>query len=173
MPYESLTLGLTLTLPTPGTRNWGPTIKSTTWTKISQHAHTGSGDGQKLGTSSLNLNIIGKAQLALNVAFTQAATLTPAGTTQTVDFNLGNIQKLDMGSASGNITLTFSNPIEGGYYRLFVIQAATPRTLTFPATVKWPQAQAPILSTANDAIDVIEFYYDGANYFGQWDVAYA
>ena len=173
MPYETLALGITLTLPTPGTRNWGPTIKSTTWTKISQHAHTGSGDGQKLGTASLNDNVITKALLSLNLAFHQATTVTPAGTTQTINFNLGNIHVLDLGSASGTVTVTLSNPITGAYYRIFVIQAASAKAITWPATVKWPQAQAPILSSTDNAIDIVDLYYDGTNYYGAWNVDYA
>jgi len=173
MPYTTLALGLTLTIPTTGTKNWGPTLLNTTWTKISNHTHTGSGDGAKLGTNSLSDAVITSAKLAANIALTQkAATLTPAGTVQTLNWNEGNIQILDLGSASGDVTLTLSNPQKGAKYRIHVIQAATPRDLIWPANTRWPQGQKPILSQVNDAVDVVELYYDGTDYFGDWDLDY-
>ncbi len=173
MAYQTLSLGLTLTIPTSGTRNWGSTLLATTWTQISQHQHTASGDGNQLVTGSYTDYSVTGIKLSKNIYVTQATTLTPVGTTQTVNFNLGNVQKLDTGSASGDVTLTFSNPSTGGTYTLFIIQGVTSRLITFPATVKWPQGQAPILSTANGSIDKITFYYDGTNYYGDWEVAYA
>lgn len=172
MAYQTLALGLTLTIPTNGTKNWGTTLYNTTWTKISQHAHGGSGDGNQLGTSAFLPNSVTGALLAKNIYLTQAAVLTPSGTTQTVDFNNGNIQRLNLGSASGDVTLTFSNPAQGGSYVLFVTQGATARNLTFPVNVKWPQGVAPVLSISNGAIDKITLYYDGTNFFGEWEVDY-
>ncbi len=173
MPFTTLNLGLTLTIPTAGTRNWSSTMLSTTWTKISQHQHTGSGDGAQIPTTGIADYSITKAKLSKNIGFEQATTLTPAGTTQTEDFTNGVNQILDLGSASGNVTLTLSNPVIGATYRIRNIQGGTARTLTWPGTVKWVNGQAPILSTANDAIDMIWLYWDGTNYFGDWENAYA
>lgn len=171
MPYESLNLGINLTLPTPGTTNWGPTLKGTTWTKISQHQHTGAGDGQQIPAGGIADGAIIASKLALNLGSGgQAATLTPSGSTQTINFATGNNQKLDLSSASGDVTLTLLNPVIGGVYRIWVIQGATFRDLIFPASVKWPQAQAPILTQSNGAIDRIELYYDGSQYFADWQV---
>lgn len=174
MGYTTLSLGLTLTIPTNGTKNWGNTLRSTTWTKISQHNHTGSGDGNQMVEGSYSNYSVSRDKLKKNIAFTEySSTLAPAGTTQTIDWDNGVIQKLDLGSSSGDVTLTLSNPIKGATYRLLVIQAATPRALTWPAAVKWANGQAPILSDSNDAVDMVKLYYDGTNYYGDWDVAYA
>jgi len=183
MPYTTLNLGLQLTIPTSGTRNWAATLYSTTWTKISQHKHTGSGDGAQLITASysdlsvttakLAANAVTSGKLALNIALAQAATSTPTGTTQTVDWDTGNTQKVNLGSASGNVTLTLSNPQTGGLYRLFLIQGATARTITWPATVKWPQGVAAILSTTNGAVDIVDLYWDGSAYYADWNVGWA
>ena len=171
MAFTQLTLGLTLTIPTNGTRNWGTTLKNTSWTKISSHDHTGSGNGAQISTGALAPGSVTSSKLANNIALKQYATLmAPAGTTQTIDLDNGNTQKLDLGSASGNVTLTLSNPQAGALYRLFVIQGATARELVWPASVKWPQGQAAILSTAASAVDIIELYYDGTNYFANWQV---
>lgn len=170
MPYETLNLGINLTLPTTGTSNWGTTLKNTTWTKISEHRHTGSGDGAQLVTNSYANLSVTSAKLAKNIALGVAATLTPVGTTQTIDFDLGNIQALDLSSATGDVTLTLSNAQAGGLYKIWVIQGAVFRDLIFPGTVKWPQAQAPILTQSNGAVDLIELYYTGSDYRGQWEV---
>ena len=171
MAFTTLTLGLTLTIPTPGTRNWASTLRSTTWTKISSHDHTGSGNGAQISAGALAAGAVTSSKLANNIALKQyATTITPAGTTETIDLNNGNTQKIDLGSALGDVTLTISNPQTGGLYRLFVIQGATARDIIWPASVKWPQGQAAILSTTASAVDIVELYYDGTNYFANWQV---
>ena len=171
MPYETLNLGINLTLPTTGTSNWGTTLKNTTWTKISEHRHTGSGDGAQLVTNSYANLSVTSAKLAKNIALGVAATLTPIGTTQIIDFDLGNIQTLDLSSATGDVDITLSNPQAGGLYKIWVIQGAVFRDLNFPVgAVKWPQGQKPILTQSNGAVDLIELYYTGSDYRGQWEV---
>lgn len=170
MAFVTLNLGLTLTIPTTGTRNWGPTMQSTTWTKISQHAHTGSGDGNPIGTAGLSDFSITRDKIKKNVGLYPYATpLVPVGTTQTIDLSVGSIQTLDLGSASGDVTTTISNPVAGVSYRLFIIQAAVPLDVIWPASVKWPQGQKLILSQTDNAVDMVELYYDGTNYYGQWN----
>lgn len=174
MAFTTLSLGLTLTIPTNGTKNWGTTLLSTTWTKISQHNHTGSGDGNQMVTASYSDYSVTTAKLAKNSGrFQKAATLAPAGAAQTIDWNDGVIQKLDLGSASGDVTLTLSNPASGSKYRLIVQQGSPARALVWPAAVKWANGQAPILSSDDNALDMVELYFDGTNYFGDFNVAYA
>lgn len=170
MPYTTLSLGLTLTIPTNGTRNWGTTLLNTTWTKISNHQHTGSGDGAQMVTGSITDNAITTVKLSKNIGVNQATTLTPSGTSQTINFNDGNTQFLGLGSATGTVVLTLSNPGTGSYYWIWVTQGATPRALTWPASVKWPQGVAPILSTTNGAVDLITLYYTGTEYRGLWEL---
>lgn len=170
MPYTTLTLGLTLTVPTGGTTNWASTMLNTTWTKISSHDHSGSGNGAPLSSAGIANYSITTVKLSKNYGVTQASTLTPAGTTQTIDFDNGNTQTLDLGSASGNVTLTLSNGSSGAFYRIWVIQGATPRSLTWPASVIWPQGVAVSLTSTNDAKDLITLYYDGTNYLGEWQL---
>lgn len=174
MAFTTLNLGLTLTIPTIGTRNWGQTMFQTTWTKISQHAHTGSGDGNPLGSSAISDFAILRDKLAKNIGHYELATpAVPAGDVQTLDFANGSIQTLDLGSATGDVTLTLSNPVAGTLYRLKVIQGATPRDVIWPATVKWPQGQKLILTQDDNAIDMVTLYWDGTNYFGEWNNAFA
>lgn len=173
MPYTTLALGLTLTIPTNGTRNWGTTLKNTTWTKISEHEHTGSGDGNQIPTDGIVDYAVTTVKLSKNIGFTQQSTLTPAGTTQAVNFNNGTIVPLNLGSASGDVTLSFSNPSTGSTYVFLITQGATPRAITWPAAVKWANGEPAQLSTANGSVDKISLYYNGTSYYGDWDQAYA
>jgi hypothetical protein len=174
MPYTTLNLGLSLNLPTNGTRNWGTTMRSTTWTKISGHDHSGGGNGTQIPTGGLADRSVTSAKLALNWGEVVATTLTPAGTTQTVDWANGKVQTLDLGSASGDVTATLSNPSSGAEYKLLIIQGATPRAITWPGTVKWANGQAPILSElANDEVALVKLLWNGTSYYGGWDIQYA
>lgn len=98
------------------------------------------------------------------VAVAIPSTLTPTGTTQTVDWNSGNAQVLSLASATGTVTLTLSNSVAGATYALKVIQGATARNLSWPANVKWPGGTVPAISTTSGAVDLISLFYDGTNY---------
>lgn len=173
MGYTTINLGLQLTIPTSGTRNWGQNLLTGTWNKISEHDHSGGGKGLQIPTAGLADDSVTTAKLAPNFGVTVASTLTPAGTTQTIDFNNGIIQVLDLGTASGNVAVTLSNSQQGGIYKIFIIQAAVAKEITWPGTVKWPQAQSPILSTTNDAVDCITLIYVGGVYYGDWQVDFS
>lgn len=94
-------------------------------------------------------------------------TNTPTGTTQTIDFNNGTIQTLNLGSASGNVTVSFSNPQITNYI-LIVTQGSTPRTVTWPTT-KWVGGTAPTLAGASGT-DLISLTYDGTSYWGSYSL---
>jgi hypothetical protein len=79
------------------------------------------------------------------------------------------IQTVDLGSASGTVTLSLTNPQEGGIYKIFIIQAATPAGISV-TSVKWPQGQTPILTETNDAIDCITLIYANGVYYGDWQL---
>ncbi|MAH44399.1 hypothetical protein CMI37_01125 [Candidatus Pacearchaeota archaeon] len=88
-----------------------------------------------------------------------------SSTADTVDWGVGNKQKSTM---TGNCTYTFTAPNGPCNVVLKLVQdGAGSRTATWPAAVKWPAGAAPTLSTGAAAIDLISFYWDGANYFGQ------
>jgi hypothetical protein len=99
-----------------------------------------------------------------NVSVTIPSTVTTVGTTATIDWDNGNGQVFDAQGSSGNVTFTFSNPKSGASYVLKLIQGSTARTYTWPATVKWPAATAPTVTTTNDAVDLVTCFYDGTNY---------
>jgi len=96
---------------------------------------------------------------------TIAATATPTGTTHTVDFDDGNVHTIDLGSATGDVTLTLNSGVGGRSYVIKVIQGATARNLIWPASVKWSGGVAPAISVTSGAVDVVKLIFDGANYY--------
>lgn len=177
MAFTTLNLGLTLTIPTNGTRNWGNTMFSTTWTRISQHAHTGSGDGNQITAAGLANGAVTKPKLANNVGFFQYATaLDPTGNvTQDVDWNNGMIQVVDLSNTPGTITFTLSNPLQGAIYIIYFLQAspAAAPTFVWPSNVQWAGGVAFLVSSAASAVDKVQMYYDGTDYYADWDTGYA
>jgi hypothetical protein len=93
-----------------------------------------------------------------------------SGSAKTIDWNDGNVQKVD--AMTANCTFTLINPIAGKRYLLKLVQDATGnRTYTWPAPVKWSNGVAPTGSGASKT-DLIAFYYDGTNYFGASSLNY-
>ena len=88
-----------------------------------------------------------------------------SGTSLTLNWNNGPAQLV---SLTGSVTLTLSNPAAGQAYIIRFIQDSTPRTVTWPASVKWSSGISPTISTGSGAIDVIKFYFDGTNYYGTY-----
>lgn len=125
-----------------------------------------------LGVWVLEANIAGPAGPA-GFGDLNPSPLQPSGTTQTVNWGTGNFQNLELGAASGDVTLTLSSPSVGpSRYTIFIRQGVTPRDVIWPSSVKFPQGQKPILSQSNNAIDKVELLWDGANYYGDWNNDY-
>jgi hypothetical protein len=87
---------------------------------------------------------------------------------QTLDFNSNagaNVTREF--TATGNATLTFSNPPPAGsLVTVAIIQGgAGSFTITWPGTVKWTAATAPTLTTTAGKRDVFVFLWNGSNYY--------
>lgn len=78
--------------------------------------------------------------------------------TGTVNLALG-VSRFYALTLTGNTVLTLSGPPpQGGDFRLLVKQDATGgRTLTFPASVKWPGGTVPTLGGAANAVSLLQF----------------
>lgn len=90
-------------------------------------------------------------------------TLTPTGTTQTINLNLGSVIYLNLASATGNVTLTIQNATAGATYLITVIQGATARTLIFPTGTR----QTAVLTSNNVVANSrfkIAMDFDGTNF---------
>jgi hypothetical protein len=95
---------------------------------------------------------------------TSKQTLTPAGTTQTINWNNGSIIDLVLTSATGNVTLTLQNPVSATSYLIEVTNGATARNLIFPAgTLQAGGGGNTYTGTANTR-DIIAVLWDGTQY---------
>lgn len=85
------------------------------------------------------------------------------GASKTIDWTQGNIHVATMTS---NCTFTFTDPATPARLTLKLIQDSTgSRTATWPASVKWPSAVSPTLTTtATTGTDIVTCLYDGGNY---------
>lgn len=120
-------------------------------------------NGHALYIAAGNLKL---ASGQFSIAF--QSTLTPSGTTQTIDFNSSNNIILDLGSSSGDVTLTLSNPRNGATYRMKILGHDTlSRNITWPADVRWEGGTAPVISNGT-VYDWVELTYDGSVYTGRF-----
>ena len=89
---------------------------------------------------------------------------TPTSTI-TLDLANGSVQIITLG---GNITYTFPTPVAGKSFILIHKQDGTgSRTVTWPASVKWPAGTAPTLtSTASRADKFVFTAIDGSSWLG-------
>lgn len=88
----------------------------------------------------------------------------------TVDLDDAVVQKLTL---TGNITPTFAGAVSGRAYglTLYLVQdASPPRTVTWPAAVKWPFGSAPVLSATASAVDIVvlESFDGGTSWFANF-----
>jgi len=80
-----------------------------------------------------------------------------AGATETIDFAVSNEHTVILDE---NVTLTLSNPVDGGRYVLIFIQDSSGgNTVTWPATVRWPAGTAPVITSTANKADLVTLYY--------------
>ena len=173
MGFKVIDEGIEFSIPTLATINWGPVLE-TSWRKISGHDHTGAGNGAQISSAGIADGSITSEKLANNISFTQATTLTPAGTTQTVDFDNGNFQTIDLSSATGDVTLTLLSAQEGALYRLKVLVGATLRKVIWPANCKFAGGIDPADQFTANTLNLVYFDYDGTDYLSpMWELEIA
>ena len=87
-----------------------------------------------------------------------------SGAADTINWTTGNNQRSTL---TANCTFTFTAPTGVSFLNLKIIQDATgSRTVTWPAGIIWAGGVAPTLSTTANRVDIVNFYYDGTNYYG-------
>jgi hypothetical protein len=89
------------------------------------------------------------------------------GTAKTINLANGNFVTATL---TGNCTFTFSNPSSGASsFTLFLTNDGTAgRTITWPASVKWPNGTVPTRTTTANRTDVYTFFTTngGTNWYG-------
>lgn len=87
-----------------------------------------------------------------------------SSTAITIDWGLGNKSKCVM---TDNATFTFTAPTGPCSLTLRAVQDGSGgHTHTWPASVKWNGGAEPTWSTVAGETNIMSFYYDGTNYYG-------
>jgi hypothetical protein len=92
---------------------------------------------------------------------TTKQTLTPTGTTQSIDWNNGSIVDLVLSSATGNVNLTLLNSQNASSYLIEVTNGATPRNLIFPTGTLQSNGGGNVYVGIANQKDVIAVLWDG------------
>lgn len=96
--------------------------------------------------------------------YTETVRTANTGTAFTIDLTQGTVQLLTL---TGNCTFTFPTPTAGKSFLLLLKQDGTGgRTVTWPATVKWPASTAPTITSTASRTDKFSFTADGASWLG-------
>ena len=135
---------------TTGGGTTDPSADSTNWTRITADLSS--------GLPMANLPITG----IKTATFDSQPTIATTTGAVTIDWSTGQCQK--QAEPTGNITYTFTAPPGPCHLQLLVDSdgTTTARTFTWPASVKWLSVAWAHLA---DKRAVINFWYDGTNYF--------
>ena len=89
-------------------------------------------------------------------------TSTNATNAMSVDLATGNFFTIDLQSNNATVSsMTFSNPAASGSVSAWTIkwiQGSTARALTYPAAVKWGGGVDHVMSTADNAVDIVSMF---------------
>jgi hypothetical protein len=138
-------------------------------TAIGYNAKVSTSNTIQLGNSSVtNVNTSGAITAPIYVS-------TPQTLTDAANISWVPLQGLNASvTLAGNRTLSFSTPPASGAYGTLVVKqdATGGRTLTLPSVANKILGSSSTttigLSTTANAIDIVNFYFDGTNYF--WNV---
>jgi hypothetical protein len=96
--------------------------------------------------------------------YTEETATANTSTAYTIDLANGTVQILTL---TGNCTYTFPTAAAGKSFILLQKQDGTgSRTVTWPATVKWPGGTAPTITSTASKLDKYIFTSDGTNWYG-------
>jgi len=114
--------------------------------------------------------VFATAPTIAGATFTGNAQTTPvvvtfSATAMAIDCALSNVFTIAM-TANVTTAMTFSNLKDGQTINVFITQDATgSRTMTWPASFKWPGASAGVLSTGANDVDLLVATYRAATGF--------
>ena len=122
------------------------------------------------GANRYNLYMAGTAanylggQLQLGQDYIEKTNTANTSTAYTIDLANGSVQILTL---TGNCTFTFPTVVSGKGFTLLLLQDATgSRTVTWPASVKWPASTAPTITATASKMDKYVFVANGSYWIG-------
>lgn len=144
--------------------DWGKLARINTWSAIQTFTAALQISDQEL-----------RRALLLDYAVVNKVLVQASGTID-LDLSTGNSFEVVL---TQNATITISNPPATGNYGQLVVKitqdgAGGAFTVTWPASVKWPVATAPVMTTVNDAIDefTLRTRDAGTEYLGSFSQAF-
>lgn len=89
----------------------------------------------------------------------------------TLNWNSGNEQGFTL---TESVTLTLTNPVDGGRYVILIATGAGSFTVTWPAAVLWPSGTAPTITTTASKVDLITLVFSNttSKYYGAFNQNY-
>jgi hypothetical protein len=93
-----------------------------------------------------------------------------SGTDVNLDGIVGDAFNIELGTATGNVTINLSNPVKFATITLRFRQGLTPRSIVSwngGVLVAWPGGVPGVLTGVQNAVDVFELYHDGTQYIGR------
>lgn len=148
----------TLTLPTADGTNGQ--VLSTNGSGVLSFGNAG--DVTLTGTQTLTNKTI-EAGTFTN-GYTEEVATANTSTAYTIDLANGSVQILTL---TGNCTFTFPTVVSGKGFTLLLLQDATgSRTVTWPASVKWPGSTAPTITATASKMDKYVFVANGSYWIG-------
>lgn len=145
----------------------GTYLPFTLWTGGSERFRVNETTGNFLiGTSTDDgankLQVTGGFALTGN--YTEGVVTANTSTAYTIALTAGTVQVLTL---TGNCTFTFPTATAGKSFTLLLKQDGTgSRTVTWPASVKWPGGTAPTITPTASKLDKYVFTSDGTNWYG-------
>ena len=120
-----------------------------------------------IGTASIDAKLEVNGAMMANTMVNKAFYTVGSATNVTVNWNNGNKQKILLETNPVNFTFTAPSAGVGSFSLLLKQDGGGSKTVTWPASVKWPGGTAPTLSTAPNKLDIVTCIYDGTDYFCQ------
>lgn len=120
MGYTTFNLGLTIKQPTRGTTGYLATLAADTYTKISAHDHTGSGNGAQITTAALVNQAVTEAKIADYAITTNKIMPGSIGTSKLQD---GAVDNYKAGFTFSDWTPTISGDGTAGVDNVSIVRA--------------------------------------------------
>ena len=129
----------------------------------------GTSEASKAVTADANGDVTLSEELKAKSYNETYATVSSSAGAATFNCESANVFQITL---TENVTsVTFANPPASGTayaMTIRIVQDSTPRTISWPASTKWGEGVAPVISTASGAIDVVTLFTTdgGTNWYG-------
>ena len=121
--------------------------------------------GISFGAANKTQFIVNSVETSFYTGIREGVATVNSSTAYTVDLINGTIFDITL---TANCVYTFPNATtsKGKQFTIFQRQGSTPRSVTWPTTVRWSGGTAPTITASASKMDVLSFVCDGARWLG-------